>query len=71
MKIQEIIKFIVWNSIFDKIEELNEVFGLENIEENYPIKKERKHKKINDEELNEIYKSLNEKIDKMPFIKIV
>ena len=35
------------------------------------IKKERKHKKTNDEELNEIYKSLNEKIDEMPFIKIV
>lgn len=62
---------VKYSDLFDKIEELNKVFGLDNIEGNYPVKKERKHKKTNDEELNEIYKSLNEKIDKMPFIKIV
>ena len=62
---------VKYSDLFDKIEELNGVFGLENIKEKYPVKKERKHKKTNDVVLEKIYKNLNEKIDEMPFIKII
>ena len=57
-----------YHELFDKQEELEKVLGCEKLN---LIKRERKHEQENFEVLDKIYKNLNDKINNMPFIKIV
>ena len=60
-----------YDKFWDNIEEFNKVMGIPNIKSLYPVRKETiRYGKYNNE-LNEIYKPLIEKINGKPFIEIV
>lgn len=60
-----------YDKFWDNIEEFNKVMGIPNIKSLYPVRKETiRYGKYNNE-LNEIYKPLIEKMNGKPFIEIV